>query len=129
MTPKIRSKIFKKCSRVGYHSCLSCRFYIICELDPLAAYAELFQAHVCCFSSTSKLSITVNENFTPHASSVKSVKATIKSFKNYYGKAYHIYGIGKMVSRLSPEARNMIKEELYFQVEKTLLMSISTDFN
>ena len=56
--------------------------YIICELDPLAACAEVFQAHGCCLSSTSKLSITVSENFTPLARSVKSVKATVKSYKN-----------------------------------------------
>ena len=82
MTPKIRSKIFQKCSKAGYHLCLSCQFYIICELDPSVDCAELFQAHVCCLSSTSKLSITVNGNFAPHACSVKSVKATIKSFKD-----------------------------------------------
>ena len=51
MTPKIRSKNFQKCSKVGCHSCLSCQFYIIFELDPMVACAELFQAHVCCFSS------------------------------------------------------------------------------
>ena len=82
MTPKIRSKNFQKCSKPRYHSCLSCQFYLICDLDPLVACAELFQAHVCCLSSTSKLSIIVNENFTLHARSVKSVKAIIKSFKN-----------------------------------------------
>ena len=80
LTLKIRSKNFKKCSKAGYHSCLSCQFYIICGLDPLATCAELFQAHSCCLSSISKLSITVNENFTMHARSVKSVKATMKSF-------------------------------------------------
>ena len=79
MAPKIRSKNFQKCSKAGYHSCLSC---IICELDPFAVCAEWLQAQVCCLSSTSKLSITVNENFTPYAHSVKSVEATIKSFKN-----------------------------------------------
>ena len=63
MTPEIRNKNFQKCSKAGYHSCLSCQFYIICELDPLADCAELFQAHFCSFSSTSKLSINVNENF------------------------------------------------------------------
>ena len=68
--------------KAGYRSCLSCQFCIIYELGPLAACAELFQAHGCCLSSTSKSSITVNEDFTPHARSVKSVKATIKSFKN-----------------------------------------------
>ena len=71
MTPKIRSKNFQKCFKAGYHSGLSCQFHIICELDPLAACAELFQAHVCCHSSTCKLSVTVNENFTPYARSVK----------------------------------------------------------
>ena len=76
MTQKIRSKNFQKCSKVGYHSCLSC------QLDALVACAELFQAHVCCFSSTSNLSITVNENFYPPCTFVKSVKAKVKSFKN-----------------------------------------------
>ena len=120
MTPKIRSKNFQNCLKAGYHSCLLC---IICELDPLAACGELFQAHVCCLSSTSKLNITVNENFTPHARSVKSVKATIKSLKINMEKLKHIYGIGKDVSRLNPKSRNfyfksMIKEESYFQVER-----------
>ena len=105
MTPEIRSKNFQKCSKARYHLGLSCQFYIICDLDPLAACAELFQAHVCCLSSTSKLSITVNEN-TPDARSVKSVKATIKSFIKINMEKLN-YVIGKDVSRLSPKFRNI----------------------
>ena len=73
MTPKNQeqklSDVFKSWISFMFISHVSfCELdYIICELDPLVACAELFQAHVCCFSSTSKLSIAVNENSTPHA--------------------------------------------------------------
>ena len=52
------------------------------------------------------------------------------------GRLNHIYGVRNGESLLNPKFRNvlfksrpMIKEELYFQVEKkTLLISISTIF-
>ena len=44
MTANIRSKTFKNRSKARYHFYLSFHHHIICESNPLASCAELFEA-------------------------------------------------------------------------------------